>query len=163
MKEQVNDRIIELIKSLQITSQKFAGMLNVQSSSISHITSKRNKPSYDLLYNILEVFPDVSPDWLLLGQGEMYRKTEPESVQIPAEPDLFSFMGEDEKRIVETPVKKEVFPQEPEIEKQSIQPVLEEVVIQEQNRETISKLVSKKLSKVLFFYEDHTFEVFDKE
>lgn len=73
MKDEVNDRILKLINSKKMTSQKFASMLNVQSSNISHITSKRNKPSFDLLFNILSVFPEVSSDWLLMGIGDMYR------------------------------------------------------------------------------------------
>ncbi len=58
------------------TSQRFAEIMNVQPSGISHILAGRNKPRFDFLVRLLERFPDVSPDWLLLGNGPMFRETE---------------------------------------------------------------------------------------
>ncbi len=52
---------------------RFAEMVGVQRSSISHILSGRNKPSFDMIQGILKSFPKISADWLLLGKGEMYR------------------------------------------------------------------------------------------
>jgi hypothetical protein len=35
--------------------------------------SGRNKPSYDFLLKLLQRFPQINPDWLLLDRGPMYR------------------------------------------------------------------------------------------
>ncbi len=55
-----------------MNASRFAETIGVQRSSISHIISGRNKPSLDLINKILEGFPKVSTDWLLLGKGDMY-------------------------------------------------------------------------------------------
>jgi hypothetical protein len=51
----------------------FANKIGISNAVMSHISSGRNKASTDLILNILNHFPDISTDWLLLGQGEMLR------------------------------------------------------------------------------------------
>lgn len=58
--------------SERINASKFAEMLGVGPSSISHILAGRNNPGYELIVKILEVFPAVNPEWLLLGKGDIY-------------------------------------------------------------------------------------------
>jgi len=66
-------RIHRLIGSENLTPTKFADIIGVQRSAISHILSGRNKPSFDLIQKILTKFPRVSSEWLLMGRGEMYK------------------------------------------------------------------------------------------
>lgn len=56
-----------------MTAGKFAELVGVQAPRVSHILSGRNKPGYDLIVKIMENFPNINPDWLLLGEGPMYR------------------------------------------------------------------------------------------
>jgi transcriptional regulator with XRE-family HTH domain len=57
-----------------LSSGIFAGQIGVQNSTLSHILNNRNKPSLDVLKKILQRFPEISSDWLILGQGPMYRE-----------------------------------------------------------------------------------------
>ncbi len=68
----MEDRLLRLLDSEQISSSKFADIIGVQRSSVSHILSGRNKPSYDFLQKTLKAFPMLSADWLILGKGKMY-------------------------------------------------------------------------------------------
>jgi len=68
----MNDRLMQFLKARNLTSTRLADEIGVQRSSISHILSGRNKPSYDFIYKFLENYPDVNPRWLILGQGNMY-------------------------------------------------------------------------------------------
>ncbi len=56
-----------------INSTRLAEILGIQASGISHIMSGRNKPSFDFLHKLLQRFPQINPDWLLLDKGPMYR------------------------------------------------------------------------------------------
>ncbi len=76
----MKDRILAIIKEEEMTNAKFAEEIGVQSSSISHITSGRNNPSVDFLVKILSRFPGISPEWLLLGKGKMYKADNETSV-----------------------------------------------------------------------------------
>jgi transcriptional regulator with XRE-family HTH domain len=73
---------------------QFADEIGVQRGVISHITTERNEPSKDVLIKILERYPSVNPDWLLLGKGSIRRSSNagrPQpSAGAAAEPDLFA-------------------------------------------------------------------------
>lgn len=84
----MRDKIDLLLKTKRLSATSFARMLEIQPSSISHILSGRNKPSYDLVVKILRAFPELNPDWLLLDSSEMFRdKSEhsSDSALFPAE------------------------------------------------------------------------------
>lgn len=70
----MKDRLLALMKAESLSPSQFADELSIQRSAVSHLISGRNLPSYDVLVRILNRFPDVNPEWLLLGKGEMYRK-----------------------------------------------------------------------------------------
>ena len=69
----MQDRILKILTGNQLSATRFADIIGVQKSSISHILSGRNKPSFDFIEKILLKFPDISPEWLILGKGNMYR------------------------------------------------------------------------------------------
>ena len=83
-----------LLRTKSLTATTLARLLEIQPSGISHILSGRNKPSFDLVVKILRAFPDINPDWLLLGDERVYRDevsaasiaptTQPSSLQSPS-------------------------------------------------------------------------------
>ena len=72
----MREKLLKLMKSEKLSSSRLAEILEIQPSSISHILSGRNKPSYDFLVKILRRFPTLNPDWLLLDAEQMYRSDE---------------------------------------------------------------------------------------
>lgn len=66
------NRIQKIIDSYNLNSSQFAEIVGVQRSSISHILSGRNKPSLDFIMKILSKYPDIDPNWLIFGKGDMY-------------------------------------------------------------------------------------------
>lgn len=84
----MKDRLLKIIKHYSLTSSRFADELGVQRSGISHIISGRNQPSYDFIVKLMKVYPEINPDWLLMGSGSMLRT--PVSEKLNPEPDLFS-------------------------------------------------------------------------
>lgn len=72
----MREKLLKLMKSQKLSSSRLAEILEIQPSSISHILSGRNKPSFDFLVKILRRFPTLNPDWLLLDSDQMYRTTE---------------------------------------------------------------------------------------
>lgn len=83
----MKERIIKFLSINNLTSTKFADMIGVQRSSISHILSGRNKPSFDFIEKMLIAYPDLNAQWLITGKGNMNTN----------QPSLFN---NDEKRII---------------------------------------------------------------
>lgn len=67
----IGQRITQLIQQLGITKNAFAQSLGKTATVIQHLVDERNKPGYDLLCKIVEVYPNVSLQWLMLGELPM--------------------------------------------------------------------------------------------
>tara|TARA_B100000900_G_scaffold414965_1_gene443242 strand:+ start:1378 stop:1752 length:375 start_codon:yes stop_codon:yes gene_type:complete len=70
----MENRIQKIIEKQGVSLNAFAQEIGVNRSTISHILTGRNKPSVEVLQKILKRFPELSSDWLLLGNGGMYAK-----------------------------------------------------------------------------------------
>ena len=68
----MKERLIQLLDLEQLTPSKFADIIGVQRSSVSHLISGRNNPSFDFIQKTLTAFPGLNAEWLIVGQGTMY-------------------------------------------------------------------------------------------
>ena len=76
MEDEINIRLRLVLDKEELTSSQFAKIVGYRPSSISHILSGRNKPGFDFIQEILKKFGNISPEWLILGRGEMYKTTD---------------------------------------------------------------------------------------
>ncbi len=67
-------RIKKIIEDLGITQSEFAKQIGVERANISHIISGRHKPSYEFLRKVLETYPNLNAEWLMLGKGHIYKQ-----------------------------------------------------------------------------------------
>jgi transcriptional regulator with XRE-family HTH domain len=67
------DRILKIMDYNKFTPSEFADALEIDRSRLSHILNGRNKPSLEIVTKILEKFPEINSDWLLLGFGDMLK------------------------------------------------------------------------------------------
>lgn len=125
---------MQILKKENISYAKFADIIDVQRSSISHILSGRNKPSFDFIQKILIHFPKINAEWLITGNGNMYKQSR-------AENDLFS----------ETDISHDAKKQpENKIEKQHQTP---------ENIATGTKVTNvNNVKKIVILYHDNSFE-----
>ena len=61
----INDKIKQILISKGYSPSHFADEIGIQRSSISHILSGRNRPSFDIIQKIIKRFPDLGFDWIL--------------------------------------------------------------------------------------------------
>ena len=169
----MQERIKEILTQERLSPARFAELVGVQRSSVSHIISGRNKPSLDFLQKILTHFEHISPDWLITGKGP-YKRSDLARKQTNAGPtssgsdgkivfpSFSSSAREEEKAIYNTKQKQEasesIAAPENLQNKEETPPV---------NAEPENKIPSepatgapKKIIKTLLFYDDNTFEVF---
>ncbi|WP_461062655.1 helix-turn-helix domain-containing protein [Spirosoma horti] len=70
MENTINQRVARVINDLGLNPKTFAERIGKTPTSIYTILNGRNKPGYDILEAILQVFPEVSPNYLMKGEGE---------------------------------------------------------------------------------------------
>lgn len=68
------ERIEYIILEKQLSNTEFCAKANIAPATLSHILGGRSKPSLAILRNVVTGFPDLSPEWVLLGTGNMYRE-----------------------------------------------------------------------------------------
>lgn len=73
----IDQRFAQLVQQFGLTKNSFAISLGKTASVVQHLIDGRNKPGYDLLCKVFEIYPNVSRDWLLLGRGPMLVSGEP--------------------------------------------------------------------------------------
>jgi len=67
----MNNRIALVLKAKNISPSTLADDLGVQRSGISHILNGRNKPSLEFIQKLIKLYPDISIQWILFGEGQM--------------------------------------------------------------------------------------------
>lgn len=163
----INDRVQEIIKHYGYTSSEFADAIEVPRSSVSHITSGRNRPSLDFITKIKNRFPEITWDWLIDGMGSMIKEKQDEDKDedSPILPDLFHpIASEDAPLKIETP------------ENPSLQETNKTKPVTGSSKENDSQRLDdkdnfnntqnidnqdKKVTKVVLFYNNGTFEIFE--
>lgn len=136
-----------------LAPSRFAEKIGIQRSAMSHIISGRNNPSLDVLMKILETFNYIDSDWLLFGKGEM-NKMMGTMNNINLQPDLFENSPVNRPALqVDSKYRREIRVKNDE---NAVKSTDKEVVIH-------SESVSKKISKIVLFYADETYETFIPE
>lgn len=175
----LNERISKVIEYSKLSSSEFADEIDVQRSSISHITSGRNKPSLEFIIKIKSRFPEILWDWLVTGEGEMLKSDLPETEHIPESenseekpkptslPDLFTMINDDEdfgsaeEKSEEIPIVREsVIPYQSKVEEkisdsQPLEKTKEQIINQVIENQT------NKIKRIVLFYENGKFESFE--
>jgi len=150
------DRIKLILEENRLQPSSFADAIQVSRGTISHILSGRNNPRKDTIDKILKTFPDISKEWFYSGEGPMYkRRIVAEQASASGQLDLFN-----EKQSVEL----NGSPQEREYSLKKGDKTPEKktnpIAIQEIN---ISNNISKKIDKIIIFFNDKTFMTFISE
>ena len=66
-------RLQQFLDAENITQSQLADTLQVARAGISHILAGRNKPGFDFIESMARHFPSLSLEWLITGQGRMYK------------------------------------------------------------------------------------------
>lgn len=152
----MRERITTIMEMENLSPTKFAELLKIQPSNISHLLSGRNKPSFELLEKIMVTFPHISGDWLITGLGN-YRKfvvNEPKEVVMPQKnsvvPSLFDQISP--QKVNEDTID----------ELKSINPLhslqLEPTVSIQPESIKLPSSCPPKVCKIVLVYDDNTFE-----
>ncbi len=151
----INNRIQIIIDEKGLSPSEFSSQVGMQRSNLSHLLSGRNQPSFDIITKILSAFPDINSDWLLLGKGDMYRgmQSVDEDDDSPFHQTSIFDMLPTEKVISK--------PQEVKTVQKVVETPIESPKIEEKHNE-INSAKEKKVTKIVIFYDDFSFDVYQK-
>jgi transcriptional regulator with XRE-family HTH domain len=67
----MEDRIRKFMEYKGISPSELADAIGVQRSNVTHVLKARNKPSFQFIEKLLQIYPEINAKWLLLGEGNM--------------------------------------------------------------------------------------------
>ncbi len=174
------NRINLILQAKNITAKQFAEEIGIQPSGMSHILSGRNNPSLEFVNKVIRRYPEIDANWLLLGKGQMYgqlgMRNEESGIRnqgFSSEPTLFSIPEDTPSPapIANSIPEPDPIPEPMEEEREenrkaeNLQDLQDFVSAErEQEKEQEKKEPApistdkRRLVKILFFYEDHSFE-----
>ena len=145
----MREKLQKLMSTEQLTSSRFAELLGIQPSGVSHLLGGRNKPSFDLVQKILRRFPHINPDWLILDSEQMYRTdADDQSASTKAAENVSSEMAVNGENISAT--QNIAFSES----SQTSTPGVEQMMAR-------AATAHKNVKRVIVLFDDHTFESFE--
>lgn len=152
----MKDRIRQLMEVRKLTQQNFADILQISPASLSSIFNDRTKPTLNHVEAIHKAFPNISLQWLLYGDGDMYDNHEshdssagdPYSTPSASQEPGLLF---DDYSSVPTTV--------PETSRMSVQSSRQPKQPEVQTVKIIDK-APRQISEIRIFYDDQTWETF---
>lgn len=97
----VKERLLQFAKNQKIGMMKFYKIISVAQSNFSG-EGANSALSTDKIIQILIDFPQLNPDWLLLGKGEMLRQGGGKSEEnTPCYTDFLEMIREKDRQIAE--------------------------------------------------------------
>lgn len=73
MENPILQRVILTIKELNLTDNQFSKKLGIAQTTMSGYLSGNRKLSLQVIESMLNEFEEISAEWLLRGEGEMYK------------------------------------------------------------------------------------------
>lgn len=152
----MREKLQLLMNAENLTGSKLAEYLGIQPSSISHILGGRNKPSLDFVQKILQRYPRINPDWLLLDSDEMYRADSSPASSVATSAEL---------QFSESPSMAESATQaEPSAAENHSSPADHTTQAPSNVMDTIAPLVAphnRGVKRIIVMFDDHTFESYE--
>lgn len=148
----MQERFKKLLEDKGLTATKFAALIKVNASAMSHILNGRSKPGFDVLDKIAQAFPDVNLNWLISGKGSLYNSAVP-----PAEKPV-------KKSPVQTNLWEETSSQAPPEVKKEPEPVKTPVITPAPDivPGMLQPRGNKKIARIILFFDDGSFEDYAK-
>ena len=72
MEGSIKERILSVFKFKNMNVNRASRLLGIPQRTLNRQVNEDGKVGMELVYSLLNVFTDISPSWLLLGQGEMF-------------------------------------------------------------------------------------------
>lgn len=150
-------RIRKFLEYKGISPSELADSIGVQRSNVTHVLKARNKPSFQFIEKMLQVYPELNAKWLLLGTGNMVENLVKNRNLFDQQPDPIVKPAAIPPEISDKPPVKIQEPLEPkEIEEK---PVVEK---KNMDNEVQDQFFSseKPVERLIVFFKDQTFKVY---
>ena len=70
----IKERVVAVLKEKGLNVNRASGVLGMPQRTLNRQVNEGGNVTMELVYAIIDGFPEISPQWLVAGEGEMYRE-----------------------------------------------------------------------------------------
>lgn len=100
MSNTINNRLKEVVNHLGVSNSEFAKSIGIPSSTISNVFNRDGDVKTSIVTATLLKYNKISPEWLLLGEGDMIKKAIPKAIYGESS-DIFERYTEKMRKLIE--------------------------------------------------------------
>lgn len=153
----MNTRLKQFLSAENISQSQFADTIKVVRASVSHVLSGRNNPGYDFIKAIMQAYPALSMEWLILGKGKMYKDAGQDPPATIQEADLYTIQS-DPELFDDTAYPETVVPEIPEYRQVIMSENMQDTQSISSSKPTQTIVRQRKVVKVTIFFDDGTYQ-----
>lgn len=83
--EEIRKRINEIKDYYKLSNRGFAATIGARPAATNNYLNGKKSPSMDFVMAILSKYVDISTEWLLRGEGEMFKQDKPTDEELMRE------------------------------------------------------------------------------
>lgn len=148
----MHDRLKQFLTMEGLSPARFAEVMGIQRSGISHLLAGRNKPSFEFIQRMMTAYPDINYEWLILGKGRPYKSDRP----LPEKVENATLFTETEES--DPDLEADLLPEDQPIESQNPASQLAENRKFDEDSPRTLPGISRKIARIIVFYNDGTYE-----
>lgn len=149
----MNTRLKQFLAAENISQAQFADTINVVRASVSHVLAGRNNPSYDFIKAIMDNYPSLNIEWLILGKGKMYK--ERSSSALAPEPIVANDFDE---ALLFPETEEEIIAEIPLHQHGTMPNIATTTEINTSNNTIQTPIKQRKVSKIIVLFDDGSFQ-----
>lgn len=160
----INDKIKQILIDKNLTPSYFADEIGVQRSSISHILSGRNRPSFDIIQKIIRRFPELGYEWIMEEDQQPQNQSGQLNYGVPRNNQLAQPADRRDRYVSQPSVSYTAPSIHVRSQRNEIPPVMQQPVAAapfepttSQDQVTPIEKAEKKVERILIFYTDGSF------
>lgn len=156
----MEERIKKFMEYKGISPSELADSIGVQRSNVTHVLKNRNKPSFQFIEKMLQIYPELNAKWLLLGTGNMIENSAKSKT-------LFDQLSEQTPAPIAAPIVKPTITEPPkespkieELTEVKITPPVAEKKEPDNSVKDQFFSQEKPIERLIVFFKDQTFKVY---
>ena len=148
----MHDRLKQFLTMEGLSPARFAEVMGIQRSGISHLLAGRNKPSFEFIQRMMTAYPDINYEWLILGKGRPYKSDRP----VPEAAENATLFTETE--VSDPDLEADLLPEDQPLELQNQAPQPAENRKFDGESPLALPGIPRKIARIIVFFNDGTYE-----
>ncbi|MCK5537679.1 MAG: helix-turn-helix transcriptional regulator [Bacteroidales bacterium] len=171
MLDEITERVLKVQQEYKLSNAKFADIVGIQRSSVSHLKSGRSRASVSTILGLLKAYTEIRAEWMFRGEGSMLKESKEHLFAEKSDKDEVKDEVKDDSKIEKQNVQETEASSKNNSTEENQLSSSTETTNSQQAFNTMDEIITsqrlqnptKQVIRVIIFYSDKTFSDFRPE